>query len=590
MSPADFEVSGYPLATVDHTEEDFNRDEKVQALGFVGEHSEMSWLYRLKRDLDHESTTPIGESATVDRPSISSLNYFQDDTEISTLDSSDLSTRPPQHIADKLVDEYFQAVHPEFPIVGKGIFLGQYRSLYSNPKVRPGKRWLAVLNLVFAIAAKHSLLVESQPPLDPGDHLVFFARAWRLSIGNVALLDHPNLQQVQVEGLAAFYLLSTGQVNRCVTRGTMSWPWRIRLLIIYLYRAWRIIGIAIRSAVAMGLNLRSDTDSVAHLSKETRYRVWWALFMLDTVLSVMTGRPPSTSTVFCTTPLPIPYREEDFLDESVVRLITNQSIRKNLMNSLLTSNGATTVSSEGLGSGKQIKTEPGQQPPTEVPTPNISLYFLYAVDLAFLMRDAIESLYAPGTTRRSWMEMELAIHNFNNNADNWLARLPAEFHFTELDSSRPFARQRASLGFRFYTTKLVITQPCLRRLAYQRPGGGSPGTLCDTMASMCVQAASQMLDLLPDEPDAPWLYSVSPWWCVLHYVMQSTTVLLVELFMRTQPGTSEAVLLVEKIEKAVSWLRAMSTKDDSSRRAWLVCMDLLSRHGPKFALEVDVGL
>jgi hypothetical protein len=31
---------------------------------------------------------------------------------------------------------------------------------------------------------------------------------------NVALLDHPNLQQVQVEGLTAFYLLSTGQVNR----------------------------------------------------------------------------------------------------------------------------------------------------------------------------------------------------------------------------------------------------------------------------------------------------------------------------------------------------------------------------------------
>lgn len=357
-----------------------------------------------------------------------------------------------------------------------------------------------------------------------------------------------------------------------------------------VHRSWRIIGIAIRSAVAMGLNLRSDTDSVAHLSKETRYRVWWALFMLDTVLSVMTGRPPSTRAVFCTTPLPIPYREEDFLDESVIKLITNQSIRKALMNSLLTSNDVTTVSSEGLGPSKQVKSEPGQSPIPDTPTPNTSLYFLYSVDLAFLMREAIESLYAPGTTRRSWMEMELAIHNFNNNADNWLARLPAEFHFTELDSSRPFARQRASLCFRFYTTKLVITQPCLRRLAYQRPGGGSPGAVCDSMASICVQSARSMLDLLPDKPDAPWLYSVSPWWCVLHYVMQSTTVLLVELFTRAQPGTAEAALLVEKIEKAVSWLRAMSTKDDSPRRAWLVCMDLLSRHGSRFALEVDVGL
>lgn len=216
MSYAEVNVLGNPLATVDHTEEDFNRDEKVQALGFVGEHSEMAWLYRLKRYLDNRSDAPVGDKPGADRPPISSLNYFQDHTEISDPDTSDLSTRPPQHIADKLVDNYFQVVHPGFPIIGKGIFLGQYRSLYSNPNVRPGKRWLAVLNLVFAIAAKHSLLVESQPPLEPGDHVVFFARAWRLSIGNAALLDHPNLQQVQVEGLAAFYLLATGQVNRCV--------------------------------------------------------------------------------------------------------------------------------------------------------------------------------------------------------------------------------------------------------------------------------------------------------------------------------------------------------------------------------------
>lgn len=204
---------GFPLATIDHTEEDFNRDEKVQAMGFVGEHSEVAWLYRLKRELDQDSgSTPVGDS--VDRPSISSLNYFQDDMEISVLNQSDLFTRPAQHIADKLVDDFFQSVHPAFPMIWKGYFLSQYRSFYSNPEAKPGKRWLAVLNLIFAIAAKRALLVESQLPLEPDDHLVFFARAWRLSIGNVALLDHPNLQQVQVEGMAALYLLATGQINR----------------------------------------------------------------------------------------------------------------------------------------------------------------------------------------------------------------------------------------------------------------------------------------------------------------------------------------------------------------------------------------
>lgn len=214
MSFSDGEASSYPLGITDHTAEDFNRDEKVRAMGFVGEHSELAWLYKLKRDLDCETSTPVGESPDRVTVSISSLNYFQDDAEISSLDHVELSRRPPPHIADHLVDIYFQTVHPAFPIIGKGVFLGQYRSFYSNPNVRPGKRWIAVLNLVFAIAARYTLLVGDGLEGDGDDHLSFFARAWRLSMDNDALLDHPNLQQVQVEGLTAFYLLSTSQVNR----------------------------------------------------------------------------------------------------------------------------------------------------------------------------------------------------------------------------------------------------------------------------------------------------------------------------------------------------------------------------------------
>jgi hypothetical protein len=203
------------------------------------------------------------------------------------------------------------------------------------------------------------------------------------------------------------------------------------------------------------------------------------------------------------------------------------------------------------------------------------------------MRQAIETLYSPGAARRSWGEIEMAINTFNNHADNWLTRLPVEFGFTQLDASLPFVRQRASLAFRFYTTKLVISQPCLRRLA-NTPATGSLGSTCDKMAAMCVQVASQMLDLLPDEADASWLYGISPWWCVLHYVMQSTTVLLIELFTRTLPGTAEATILAAKVKKAVGWLREMSTKDESSQRAWLVCRDIISRHGVRFSLDIEV--
>lgn len=346
----------------------------------------------------------------------------------------------------------------------------------------------------------------------------------------------------------------------------------------------------------MGLNLRSETDSIPYLSKETRYRVWWALFMLDTLLSVMTGRPPSTGEMFCTTPLPVPYREEDFWDERVVQLITDQETRNTLMNRLLC-NGpegsprklADRILPERSGSNEEKQSGTATKTMVETLSPNTSLYFLYVVDLAFVMREAITTLYAPTAARRSWLELESAISTFNTNADNWLSRLPAEFHFAEMGMTRPFSRQCASLAFRFYTTKLIISQPCLRRLAYRPSRERSSGAVCHTMAAICVQAAGQVLDLLPDEADISCLYEISPWWCVLHYVMQSTTVLLVDLFTRAV-SCSESTSIVEKVKKAIRWLREMSNHDPSSQRALLVCMDLLSRHGPEFGLHVDAVL
>lgn len=209
------------LGAVDYTEEDFNRDVKVQAIGFVGEHSELAWLYRLKRDLEQGSSSsgPLGPGNikdSIDRPSVSSLTYFLDDAEFTVIPHADASERPPQEVADKLVDSYFNYVHAPFPILGKMIFLQQYKSFYANPFVRPGKRWLAIMNLVFAISARYSQILLGSSDEYVGDHLMYFSRAWKLSVSDVALLDHPNLQQVQVEGLTSFYLLSIGQINRYV--------------------------------------------------------------------------------------------------------------------------------------------------------------------------------------------------------------------------------------------------------------------------------------------------------------------------------------------------------------------------------------
>jgi hypothetical protein len=311
--------------------------------------------------------------------------------------------------------------------------------------------------------------------------------------------------------------------------------------------------------------------------------------MLDTVLCVMTGRPPSTGETFCSTPLPLPYTEEDFTDERIIQLISDQEARNVFMSSLLSTDPAIAAretfasrlrSAQSESKGKQVEQN------SQAITPNTSLFFLCAVDLAFLTHQAVEILYAPRATRQSWLEIEIQISTLNRNADRWLSRLPTEFYFNELDASQPFARERASLAFRFYATKLIISQPCLRRLS-TLSGSTSPGAVCVTMAAMCVQVAGQVLDLLPDEVDTVWLYKVTPWWCVLHHIMQSSTILLIALFSRVHPVIADATVVVRKIKKATRWLSEMSTKDLSSQRAWLVYMDILSRHDSELGFEVD---
>jgi hypothetical protein len=216
-------------------------------------------------------------------------------------------------------------------------------------------------------------------------------------------------------------------------------------------------------------------------------------------------------------------------------------------------------------------------------TPNISLYFLHNVELGLILREAVDTLYAPGVARKPWREIELAVAALNSKADVWLSRLPPAFHFET--GARVFERQRLNLAFRFYSTKIIIAQPCLSRLTRQTPGSEPPGVACETMATMCVDFAAQMLDLLPTIPQASWVYRVSPWWCFLHYLMQSTTVLLTQLLLLSEAGTVRHGRVLEQVSKATRWLSELSTNDPSSARAWLVCRDLISQHAP----ELDLG-
>jgi hypothetical protein len=296
--------------------------------------------------------------------------------------------------------------------------------------------------------------------------------------------------------------------------------------------------------------------------------------MLDILLSVMTGRMPRIPPEHCTTPLPVPYKEEEFWDEHVRRLILDNESRARLMDSLLSFDP--TEANDPSAHSPSPQSTSQRESSSQQPHANVSLYLLYSIDLAVMMRQAIEILYSPEAGRKSRNDIELAMTSLNSAADNWFARLPATYRFVETRVDRAFVRQRTSLAFQYYSTKLVISQPALRSYI---SGEEFTTDLHTPMAIICLKAAGQMLDLLPNEPNITWLLGCSPWWCSLHYLTQSTVVLITQLLTQNQMGASERNELVGRVQKALRWLRECSTRDPSCKRAWGNFTELLSSQG-----------
>jgi hypothetical protein len=93
--------------------------------------------------------------------SAASINYNLNDLTIFLPESVEVYQLPSREVSNMLADAYFAFVHPFFSIISKTTFLSQYRAFLDKPVARlSNKRWLAILNMIFAIAAKYSQLVH----------------------------------------------------------------------------------------------------------------------------------------------------------------------------------------------------------------------------------------------------------------------------------------------------------------------------------------------------------------------------------------------------------------------------------------------
>lgn len=173
---------------------------------------------------------------------------------------NDIST---QNDEGYIIDAFFTHIHCVTPIVDEG----EFRSRYSQ-RVDQQSQWLALLNMILAIGS-----VSTSEP-DETSQKTFYARAYE----NLGLdsLGNGHLETIQALGLLGGYFCHyLNQPNMANV----------------------ILGAALRMALAMGLHREpaSRTQELSGLhdgaTHETRRRVWWCLFCLDTWASLTLGRP-----------------------------------------------------------------------------------------------------------------------------------------------------------------------------------------------------------------------------------------------------------------------------------------------------------
>lgn len=313
----------------------------------------------------------------------------------------------------------------------------------------------------------------------------------------------------------------------------------------------------------------------------------------------MTGRPMAILDTDCSVPLPLPFDEEGLFPGRALELNypAAQMLRRwSSQDSLNPENVTAAVSTpSSTNSGNRMKASPTEvfghkltaDQNQSVP-PSNALYFFHHTKLSVLTSQVLDRLYRVGTMSQSWAQVQRIISTHESRLERWRADLPSIFDFTTRQRDQHFHRQRVSLGFFYYSTLTIICRPCLCRIDRKIPNqSGKAKNFNRDTAAKCVHAARDMIDMLPTEPNPIGLYTVAPWWCLVHHLVQATTVLMLELSFRSAHLPTEVEQILDCAKKAVSWLRSMSEEDLAAYRAYKMCDEMLRKVAPKVGREVD---
>lgn len=346
------------------------------------------------------------------------------------------------------------------------------------------------------------------------------------------------------------------------------------ILIECLNRAWKICGVAVRSAMALALNLRIVDTDLQPGSKEARSRLWWSIYLLETILSKKTGRPSCIGSTSFSVDQPLTFPTHLSSAASADFLPPSDFIREKYLR--------WSLEEEDM---QQDEYDPVWLDDIETCQ---GLQFYYLIDLTHIVHIAVGELFSPKGLQANKTYIKRRIQFYDDKVDHWLYRLPSQFRFVDQKfrfKPQKLSKEQVLLALHHYSARITLYRPCspFRQFA----GTNEKELLC--LRESCLDAALSMISILPDAFDIQWVYNVSPWWCILHFIMQASTMLIIiyadnrghfkEDFVDTEGKAGNDSEIVVSCRKAHRWLYGLSQADQSYCRAYGIYDGLLRRLG-----------
>ncbi|EHL02968.1 putative Uncharacterized transcriptional regulatory protein [Glarea lozoyensis 74030] len=172
-----------------------------------------------------------------------------------------ISVLPPKDQADALLERYFECVDPVYPMIHRQTFYADYEQFWglSPPESSP-------LGTQF---------VTTSPPEDRQSTAEFYVSAAHQSLRMSSYLSKASIRSIQAMVLITYFLINDNHASD----------------------GWAFAGILIRQAYAMGLHRDPNIvcPSASPFDKQLRRKLWQAVLLQDTFLTVLLSLPPSAT-------------------------------------------------------------------------------------------------------------------------------------------------------------------------------------------------------------------------------------------------------------------------------------------------------